>query len=628
MTSDQQSLPWLLPSEGPPSFRARGPAPRRESQRRARRRRRRACVESVNRELPLDLINAAAELLVLLPRLSGATQRTVRGIAWLAYVGSERGRRHICEPDAISVHHEELEALFGRSFARINEHLGLWDVVAPARKGATHAYRIATDIEEHMNRRLRAANDAGGVAVLVRPNGWVVRKVTPRIIVPRESSCIWRKRDIGLPVPVDLDALALLAWLLDQAAEARGSRRRDLLSALGAEPVSDVAYLRGYLERLRCRARAELPGRGYIAAEYEIADTGRLFEVGLGLQGAPRVIKRYALNGCYAYDIENCHPTIIRDLARHAGARLLTLDDYVENKENRRKELAKRLRLTKRQVKDALIAMTYGSRRRYDGIADAVTAELGPELAAKFWADPYVSELQRDLDWVLAKGAGGSARSGEDLDQAIRQIVSKAIASDQIVDIFSAAGLKKPDISILSDEFLAEVAHMPQRNLAVDLLEKLLKGEIKVRAKRNVVQARSFSELLEQSVRRYQNRAIETAQVIEELIKLAKDMRAAAKRGEELNLSDDELAFYEALEVNDSAVKVLGEPTLVTIARELVETVKRNVTIDWTLRENVKAHLRVIVKRILRKYGYPPDKQEKATQLVLEQAEVLSEGWA
>jgi type I restriction enzyme R subunit len=142
------------------------------------------------------------------------------------------------------------------------------------------------------------------------------------------------------------------------------------------------------------------------------------------------------------------------------------------------------------------------------------------------------------------------------------------------------------------------------------------------------VQARSFAELLEQSVRRYQNRAIETAQVIEELIQLAKDKRAANARGEELHLSEDELAFYEALEVNDSAVKFLGEPTLVKIARELVETVKRNVTIDWTLRENVRAHLRVIVKRILRNYGYPPDKQEKATQLVLEQAEVLSEGWA
>src|SRR5687767_4962879 len=149
-----------------------------------------------------------------------------------------------------------------------------------------------------------------------------------------------------------------------------------------------------------------------------------------------------------------------------------------------------------------------------------------------------------------------------------------------------------------------------------------------LRRHKNMVQARSFAEMLEQTIRRYQNRAIEAAQVIEELIGLAKDMRAANARGEQLGLTDAELAFYDALEVNDSAVKVLGEPTLITIARELVEAVRKNVTIDWTVRENVRAQLRVIVKRILRKYGYPPDKQEKATQTVLEQAEVLSAEWA
>ena len=202
------------------------------------------------------------------------------------------------------------------------------------------------------------------------------------------------------------------------------------------------------------------------------------------------------------------------------------------------------------------------------------------------------------------------------------------MVSDEVVDIFAAAGLKKPDISILSDEFLTEVHGMPQRNLAVELLRKLLSGEIKTRSRRNVVQARSFAELLEQSIRKYQNRAIETAHVIEELIKLAKDMRAANARGDALHLTEEELAFYDALGVNDSAVKVLGEPTLVKIARELVETVKRNVTIDWTVRENVRAQLRVIVKHILRKYGYPPDKQEKATQTVIEQAELLSDVWA
>ena len=228
---------------------------------------------------------------------------------------------------------------------------------------------------------------------------------------------------------------------------------------------------------------------------------------------------------------------------------------------------------------------------------------------------------------VLAKNLPGDRKTDEDLDLAIRQIISRAVVSDEVVDIFAAAGLKKPDISILSDEFLADIRDMPQRNLAVELLQKLLKGEIRTRAKRNVVQARSFAELLELSVRKYQSRAIEAAQVIEELIQLARDMRAAGARGEQLGLSEDELAFYDALETNDSAVKVLGDDTLRAIARELVETVRKNVTIDWTIRDNVRAQLRVLVKRILRKHGYPPDKQEKATQTVLEQAEVLSEMW-
>jgi type I restriction enzyme R subunit len=206
--------------------------------------------------------------------------------------------------------------------------------------------------------------------------------------------------------------------------------------------------------------------------------------------------------------------------------------------------------------------------------------------------------------------------------------VSRAVVSEGVVDISAAAGLQKPDVSILSEQFLSEVKAMPQRNLAVELLRRLLNGEIRTRGRKNVVQARSFSEMLEMALRRYQNRAIETAQVIEELVDLARQMREATARGEKLGLNDDELAFYDALEVNDSAVKVLGEPTLQKIARELVETVRKNVTIDWTLRENVRAQLRVIVKRILRKYGYPPDKQEKATQTVLEQAEVLSVEWA
>ncbi len=229
---------------------------------------------------------------------------------------------------------------------------------------------------------------------------------------------------------------------------------------------------------------------------------------------------------------------------------------------------------------------------------------------------------------VMAKGAEGKVTPQEELDHAVRQIVSRAVASDGVIDIFDAAGLEKPDISVLSDEFLAEVQGMPQRNLAVEMLRKLLQGELAVRRRKNVVQSRSFAEMLEQTIRRYQNRAVEAAQVIEELIELARRLREANARGEDLGLSEDELAFYDALETNDSAVQVLGDETLCDIARELVETVRGSVTIDWTLRENVRADLRRLVKRILRRYGYPPDKQEKAALTVLEQAEVLSADWA
>jgi type I restriction enzyme R subunit len=231
---------------------------------------------------------------------------------------------------------------------------------------------------------------------------------------------------------------------------------------------------------------------------------------------------------------------------------------------------------------------------------------------------------------VLAKNIGGGdgKKSPEELELAVRQIVSRAISSDKVIDIFDAAGLKKPDISILSDEFLAEVQHLPQRNLAVELLQKLLNNELKIRSKKYLVQSRSFAEMLEATIRKYQNRTIEAAQVIAELIELAKQMREGHKRGDKLGLTDDEVAFYDALETNDSAVKVLGEPTLKNIARELVSHVRKSVTIDWTLRESAQAQIRVLVRRILRKYGYPPDKQEKATQTVLEQAKLLCAEWA
>ena len=229
---------------------------------------------------------------------------------------------------------------------------------------------------------------------------------------------------------------------------------------------------------------------------------------------------------------------------------------------------------------------------------------------------------------VLAKaGQTDRPHSDAELDHAVRQIISRAVSEEGVLDIFTAAGLKKPNISVLSDEFLAEVRGMPQRNLAVELLQKLIKGEIRGHHRKNLVQARSFAEMLEKTLLRYRNRAIQVAQVIEELIELAKTMREAHARGEELGLGEDELAFYDALETNDSAVKVLGDDVLRGIACELAEKLRNSVSIDWALREDARAELRVLIKRILRRHGYPPDKQQKATDLVLQQTETLCDDW-
>ena len=222
----------------------------------------------------------------------------------------------------------------------------------------------------------------------------------------------------------------------------------------------------------------------------------------------------------------------------------------------------------------------------------------------------------------MVKLTGADGRSPEEIDHAIRQIISKAVSSNEVIDVFAAAGLNNPDISILSDEFLSDVRSLPQKNLAVEMLRKLLNDEIKARSRKNLVQSRLFSEMLDATIKKYQNRAIQTAMVIEELIQLAKQMRDAAKRGENLGLSEAELAFYDALSVNDSAVQILGDETLKLIAQDLVKTVKQNVTIDWTVRESVQANLRAMIRRILRKYKYPPDKQEEATLTVLKQAEL------
>lgn len=216
----------------------------------------------------------------------------------------------------------------------------------------------------------------------------------------------------------------------------------------------------------------------------------------------------------------------------------------------------------------------------------------------------------------------------EQKEYALRQIISKAVVSDEVIDIFQVAGLNKPNIGILSDEFLEEVRHMKERNLAVELLERLLKDEIKARFKTNVVQITKFSELLQQSLVRYRNRAIETAQVIEELIEMAKKFRDAAGRGETLGLQPDELAFYDALLTNESAVRELGDDTLRQIAIELTQRLRNSLTVDWSVRETVRARLRVMIRTLLRRYKYPPDRQEAAIETVLQQAEAVSTEWS
>ncbi|MCV0366331.1 MAG: type I restriction endonuclease subunit R [Nitrosopumilus sp.] len=229
---------------------------------------------------------------------------------------------------------------------------------------------------------------------------------------------------------------------------------------------------------------------------------------------------------------------------------------------------------------------------------------------------------------AITKTTDTKRETPEKFDTAIKQILSKAVVSDRIIDIFEAAGIQKPELSILSEGFLKDVKEMPQKNLAFEALKKLLNDEIRLYSKRNIVQGKSFMDLLDKTIKKYTNRSVEAAQVIEELIELARKVRTEKSRGKEQNMSEDEIAFYDALGVNDSAVKVLGDDTLRKIALELTEMIRTSVTIDWTQRESVQAGIRLKVKKILRKYGYPPDMEKKATETVLKQAEVIAKDWA
>ena len=270
-----------------------------------------------------------------------------------------------------------------------------------------------------------------------------------------------------------------------------------------------------------------------------------------------------------------------------------------------------------------------------DGLARLVRAVRDlAQASALAMPHPAALAIRDDLaffqsvrSWML-KTTATPIRTDDQLNHAVRQLVAQAIAPSGIIDVFAAAGLPKPDLSILSDAFLEDVRSMPQQNLAVELLARLLENDVRDPTKRSVVRARTFGERLEQAVNAYRNRALETTEILDELIALAREVRAADARGEATGLSPAELAFYEALEVNDSAVAVLGDETLRIIARELVRSVRKNATVDWTVRESVRARLRTEVRRTLRRYGYPPDRQERATETVLQQAELLSSEWA
>ncbi|NLX74203.1 MAG: type I restriction endonuclease subunit R [Bacteroidales bacterium] len=251
---------------------------------------------------------------------------------------------------------------------------------------------------------------------------------------------------------------------------------------------------------------------------------------------------------------------------------------------------------------------------------------------------PKAIEIRDDLSFFQAIKArisklreSNKKRSDEEVETAIRQIISDALISTEVIDIFQAAGLQNPEISglnILSDEFMAELKDMPRKNLALELLRRLLNDEIKQRSQSNIIQSKKFSEMLADAIKRYQNNAITAAEIIEELIRLAKEIKEADKRGENLNLDFRELAFYDALEVSDSAVQILGDDILKTIARELVISVKNSVTIDWDKKESVQAKMRVMIKRILKKYGYPPEKQDQAVKTILEQAKLIADDFS
>jgi type I restriction enzyme R subunit len=280
---------------------------------------------------------------------------------------------------------------------------------------------------------------------------------------------------------------------------------------------------------------------------------------------------------------------------------------------------------------DFILGLENGKKRYVQAVAElsqAFALSVPNEEALRFRDDVAFFQTVRAFIVKLERTGGLGGPTMEDYDQAIKQIVSEAVVSDRVVNIFDAAGLKNPNIAVLSDEFLEEVRGLERKNVALEVLKKLLNDEIRTMEKKFLVKSRSFAQMLEATIQKYQNQTIEAAQVIAELVELAKKIREEKARGEDLQLSEDEVAFYDALCDNESAVRELGDATLKKIAQELVVMLRKNTTIDWTLKESVRAKLRVYVKKLLNKYKYPPDKQEQATKTVLEQAEVLCKDWS
>lgn len=254
--------------------------------------------------------------------------------------------------------------------------------------------------------------------------------------------------------------------------------------------------------------------------------------------------------------------------------------------------------------------------------------ELGKAFALASASD-FARDVKEEVGFfqavrsAIVKSSPSAKLNSRSKQFAIEQLIDASVSNAEIVDILSAAGLQSPDISILSDEFLMEMQNMDRKNLALDALQKLLNGEIKSRAKRNVVQSKAFSERLEEAVARYHSNAISTVEMIQELINLAKEIKSAADRGAEEGLSDDELAFYDALAQNQSAVEVMGNEQLRIIAHELLENMKSNATVDWHKKESARAKMRILVRRILKKFGYPPDLAKAAVKTVIAQAEAV-----